>query len=383
MKSSKVIEGQKNTRPRVLLIGPVHPKGGGVGMVNHILLTCGLSNYYDIKLLDTGRTKAGEGHETHLAPINLYYYISQLARLFWLLLVYRPQIVHQAATDRLGFFKDTSFLLISRIFGAKTVSHMHGCILDVEIEQAGLFHKWLIKQSLFVPHQIIVLSQYWYSFLHQKISPSLNIVIIPNCVDDSIASAMEQPVSDVDSGCNVLALGWLGRRKGLFDALKAARLVHVRNPSIRFVFAGGLEPGITEEVIQQATVAEGVEDIVSYPGLVTGNAKLNFLKNANIFILPSYNENLPVSILEGMAMGLPIVATKIAGIPEIVQEGCNGYLINPGDFNALAECILRLAADSDLRQKMGRANFERVKIEYHPEVFKKHIMALYLKLLGG
>ena len=82
-------------------------------------------------------------------------------------------------------------------------------------------------------------------------------------------------------------------------------------------------------------------------------------------------------------MGLPVVTTAIAGIPEIVQENINGYLIQPGDIQALADRLLRLAKDPDLRQRIGQANRKRVYDEYHPDVFAIRIAAVYHSLLGG
>lgn len=116
---------------------------------------------------------------------------------------------------------------------------------------------------------------------------------------------------------------------------------------------------------------------------MTGAAKVKLLEKATIFILPSYHENLPVAILDAMAMGLPIVSTPVAGIPEIVEDGCNGFLVQPGDFQSLADRIVRLARDPELRMAMGQANVEKYCRQYHPKVFAARIEQLYYKVLAG
>jgi len=114
---------------------------------------------------------------------------------------------------------------------------------------------------------------------------------------------------------------------------------------------------------------------------VTGAAKLDLLAQASIFILPSYQENLPVALLEAMAMGLPVVTTPVAGIPDMVEEGRNGFLVPPGDYAGLAERLVRLAHDPALRRSMGEANVAKVRQEYHPALFAKRIADVYRKLL--
>jgi len=362
------------------VIGPIFPKGGGVGTVDHVLLTCSLNNRFEMLLLNTSRTKAGDGKDNSLALINLYYYFTQLSRLLWILLFQRPQIVHQSVTDGIAFFKETSFLLAARLSGAKTVAHMHGN-LDAEINQSSPVRKRLIRAALSVPHRIIVLHKYLRTFLYEKESPSLNISVVPNSIDSSIAMAMESLMRQNQAGCLVISLGWVGGSKGLFDVLRAAPLVRAQYPQIRFVFAGALERRVTEEMIQRAVVLEGVQDIVSFPGLITGKQRLDLLAQAQVLILPSYHENLPVSILEGMAMGLPVVASAVGGIPEIVEEGRNGYLIQPGDFQALADRILMLARNPSLRQTIGQSNRQRVRREYLPDIFAARIAEVYQDLI--
>ncbi len=90
-------------------------------------------------------------------------------------------------------------------------------------------------------------------------------------------------------------------------------------------------------------------------GWIAGEDKVRAFERAAIYCLPSYSEGLPVSVLEAMAAGLPVVSTAIAGTPEAVAEGENGFLIVPGDRAALADRLIRLARDPSLRSGMGGA----------------------------
>jgi len=351
-------------------------------MVDRVLLTSCPSEGYEMLLLDTGRTRAGEGKATRLAPINFYYYFRQLLQLVWFLLFNRPDILHQSVTDRIALWKESSFVLIARLFGVKTVAHMHGCVLDVQLHNSPFWKKRLIAAALRVPHTTIALSEYWRAVLHEQVSPRLDVVVVPNSVDLSIAEAVDNGTHDIkrENGL-VLYMGWLCERKGLLDALRAVPLARQQVPELHFVFAGKVEPGYREAMIEQACEAAQAQGGVSFPGLVTGNEKVALLSQAAIFILPSYHENLPVAILEAMAMGLPVITTPIAGVPELIEDGRGGFLVQPGDHVALANRIVRLARDPALRWAMGQDNMARVRREYLPQVFASRIANVYDRLL--
>lgn len=352
-------------------------------MVNSILLSA-LAERYEMLHLDTGRTEAGAGKEGRLAPINLRYFLSQVVRLLAVLSLRRPRILHQAVTDRLAFFKEATFMLLARLCGVRVVAHLHGPVLDSEFRSSGRLKRGLMRAALRVPHLILALSEYWRQFLAEEVAAGLNVAVVPNAIDPAIAAAMEQwPERWPGAPCSVLFLGWVGTRKGVLDALRAVPHVLRQEPAVRFVFAGPAEAGPGQEVVQQACRAVAAAGQASFPGLVTRESKLALLSEASIFILPSYHEGLPVAILEAMAAGLAVVATPVGGIPELIEDGVNGFLVEPGDYRALADRIVLLVRDPALRVCMGEANVARVRSEYLPEVFGSRIAAAYEGLLSG
>ncbi|MCZ2096654.1 MAG: glycosyltransferase family 4 protein, partial [Anaerolineae bacterium] len=101
------------------------------------------------------------------------------------------------------------------------------------------------------------------------------------------------------------------------------------------------------------------------------------------FILPSYRENFPSSVLEAMAAGLPVVVTPVGALTELLQDGVNGYFVAPGDDRALARRIVELARDPVLREAMGRANRARVRGAFTPAIVFGQIGDLYAQVLNG
>ena len=101
------------------------------------------------------------------------------------------------------------------------------------------------------------------------------------------------------------------------------------------------------------TVELNIENHVVFAGWVSGEEKENLLSRVNIYVLPSYNEGLPVSLLEAMSWQVPVISTRVGGIPELVREGIDGLLIEAGDRAAFSLAIVTLAKDPDLRKKRG------------------------------
>ena len=122
--------------------------------------------------------------------------------------------------------------------------------------------------------------------------------------------------------------------------------------------------------------------MISYEGWISGEHKIRLLNQANAYILPSYNEGLPISILEAMSYQLPIISTKVGGIPEIVKDGVNGYLIEPGNKQQLKSAIDKLIFDKSIRVSMGLTSAQMVS-GYLPEYVMNQLSEMYHYILAN
>jgi len=107
----------------------------------------------------------------------------------------------------------------------------------------------------------------------------------------------------------------------------------------------------------------------------------DYYKHADIFVLPSYNEGLPMSILEAGSFGLPVISTPVGGIPEVIEDGVNGYLIEPGDIEALKDRLLLLANGPELREKMGKNLKILIGEKFNEKKMVNQINFIYQELL--
>jgi L-malate glycosyltransferase len=176
------------------------------------------------------------------------------------------------------------------------------------------------------------------------------------------------------------AVARLSQEKGLDDLLRAAATLSSRGVPLRVVLAGD---GPARAKLTRLAVALGIEERVDFRGEIPHGAVSAVLRELDVFVMPSRAEGFGVAALEAQAMELPVVATCVHGIPDVVRDGETGLLVPPGDLDALADAIERLAADAALRAEMGRAGRTFVKERYRWQENAAQMERLYRDLLSA
>ena len=210
--------------------------------------------------------------------------------------------------------------------------------------------------------------------------PSTRIRVVPNGValerfaqlPPSSASVRLDMAGRVDRPI-VLTLARLDKHKGLSHLLKAAAQV----PDVSFVVAG---QGPEQRALEAEAYALGVADRVSFIGFRRDTPAL--LANADLFVLPSLLEGLPLAVLEAMASGRPVIATAIGGTDEVVRHAVTGWCVPPADPDALAAAIRLLLCDSGLAKSLARAGQALVHEQFSAPRAARSVMAIYDELLG-
>ena len=372
------------SRPRVLVVGPGPGQVGGVTTFIQILMSSRLvADKYDLIRLDTTRAAEDVPSAGRLSLRNASYLLSQACRLVLVAIRQRPVVMHLAVTSGWSFWKGCAFLLIGRAFRMRSVAHLHGGSFRDYYWKCPRPVRHLIGWVLRRADVVIALSEQWQRFLLDEVRSDLHVVVMPNTVDTPFAAAVKQDdYASRQSGNVVLFVGRLGRAKGVFDILRAVPLVLASHEDAVFIFAGGAhEAGILEEM-ERHSVEAGLGNAVQFLGEVTGQAKLDLFRRATLFVLPSHGEGLPYALLEAMAVGLPVITTPVGAIPEIVEDGHHGFLIQPGDHAALAKRIIQLLEDEPLGQRMELANRQLIRDSYLPDMAMSQLVAIYDHLQG-
>lgn len=253
--------------------------------------------------------------------------------------------------------------------GVKKIIHtQHGTIYQPQGNIPGVPDRGLKKRFFLVAERLAgfrtkyltVLSRNEYDIsVRLKLCSSNKVIIIPNGIDTEKFNST--PMEKIDSRkllgigeneCFILSIGRMTAEKGhhvLVDAFR--KLI----PSIKF----NVKLGIVGEGSSKNEIQNENEDLVESGKLVLYGKDMDirkYLSAANIFVLPSLYEGFGIAILEAMAIGLPIIASNVGGIPDLVENNVNGYLVEPGNSINLCECIKKLAVSSDIRNRMGHEN---------------------------
>ena len=285
--------------------------------------------------------------------------------LYWMLFHPEIKILHVQGASNASFWRKRIFIYIAKWFNKKVVYHMHGGGFgDFSREHPKAVRRLLEKCDV-----VIALSDYWKSFFESELDFK-NVVVVKNVIAKPVIAPHK------NSCFSLLFLGLLDKNKGIYDLLDCLN-EHKSDFSGKlklFVGGNGEIPKVTQMISKY-----GLNDIVSFEGWVSGDKKINLLNKVDAYILPSYHEGLPISILEAMSYSLPIISTRVGGIPEIVKDGINGLLINPGDKKAIYESIVSLMNNKELRENMGKKSKEIVK-EHLPIYVESQLKQLYNSL---
>jgi glycosyltransferase involved in cell wall biosynthesis len=176
-------------------------------------------------------------------------------------------------------------------------------------------------------------------------------------------------------------VGWIGRMTGvkrIDDVLLAVRRLRDRGVDAVLCMVGD---GPDRDAVERRARELGIVRNSLFLGYQEEVAP--YYAAFDALILPSANEGTPVSAIEALAGGRPVVATRVGGVPDVVRDGVDGFLVKPGDVDAMAERLALLAADADLRRRMGESGSASVRERYSVDRLLDDIDALYRSLLAG
>lgn len=262
-----------------------------------------------------------------------------------------------------SFFRKSIYSLISRVFKKKIIWHSHSSSFDIFYEELGR-KKQKMVQRVFLEYcdSLIVLGVFWKEFYEKtihvnkkKITILHNAVLVPN-----------KPKYDVKSKI-ITMFGRLGKRKGTFDLLAIAE--HFKEKDIVFRLYGDGDLKLVSEIIQEKNLSN-----VEIKGWIDHDKKWKEMEQAILNILPSYNEGLPMAILETMALGIPNIATNVGSINEVILDGSNGFLVKAGDIEGMISVIEMFTSSKSILEKNKMSILARETVLQHfsiDEYFKK------------
>ena len=343
------------------MIGPSIDSLGGMASVLATYRDTGLFSRWPVTLL-----------ATHVeGPILTRLSASLRAYVLFLGMLARKRVglVHIHSAQRTSFLRKSIFLFTARLFGCPTIFHLHGASFDSFYARSNSPYKAYIRKTLKSSTRIITLSNYWTHWIrgitdHPHIVRIYNPVILRNHAG-STSQRVAPPV--------LLFMGRLGQRKGTYDLIRAAALLRQWQVACSVVLCGDGEHAAAAQLVQELNL----QNVVTLKDWVAGDEKQRLLSVATAFVMPSYNEGLPVAILEAMAAGLAVVSTPVGGVPEAVTDESEGLLVPPGDVRGLASALRRLVEDPALSIRLGNAGLAKVSAVFEATQALEPLNQLY------
>ncbi len=295
--------------------------------------------------------------------------VRALRRFGELLARERRVAVHLHTAARANFWRDLPYMLASIAAGRPLLLQLHGAGFERFYDRCDTAARAVIRFVLERAASVIVATDSRRSWV-RSICRNANAVVVPNPV-------MPIDVAPAPGKRNmILFLGKLQPSKGIFDLLQAVAAVRATVPGVRVVCAGDGE----RMAVARHAERLGIADAVKFTGWVGPSGKRALFENAAVLALPSYDEALPMSLLEAMSAGVPVIASPVGGIQEAVVEGVTGFLVAPGDTQTLERLLRRVLEDRALAERIGAAGRQSARLRYSPERAVPQLEALYARV---
>lgn len=347
----------------VLQLGPGLTVRGGVSAVERLIVEH-VGAHVTVRHLAT--------MEDGSLWLKLHVFLHALRELYTELKTHEPVIVHIHFSKKGSTLRKTILAWMTMGAGKPLVLHAHGSTFDEFFEELPKPIQELLRYTFARADRFVVLSSQWKEFYmrccglrEERIVVLTNPTALPKTLPDRRGRTQVQ----------FLFLGRIGARKGSFDLLRAFRaLPGALRERASLVLAGD---GQVEEL---RAAARDLAPHVTVHSWIDAARRDVLLLGSDVFVLPSYHEGVPMALLEAMAHGLPVIATPVGGIPDVVTSEIEGLLIEPGDEAGLARALARFIEDEGLRIGCGRAARARAE-QFDVAVYTERLLQLYRQVL--
>lgn len=363
--SSLAMTGNINTMDKKIIILSTSALGGILSVIEGYQRD-GIFDRWDVEFMPT--------HEKGSLPTKLREFVKAIFHVFILAVKGRIALLHCHVSMRGSFWRKSILASLGRSFGIPVILHLHGSETKLFYNSLPAFAQRLISRQLTLASAVLVLSESWRLFV-LEVAPKAHVIVLPNYVE--LPEPAARPINNAK--INVLFLGLVGDRKGVYDLIEAFAAAVKNVPQLFLRIGGNGDVDKAKALIRKL----GLEANIECLGWVSGEAKIDLLREADIFVLPSYNEGLPVSILEAMSWSIPVITTTVGGIPELIEDRVNGFLISPGNISALQNLLEQLGSDPAIRRRSGMAGRASIQKQYSKEVILPKLASLYAGYVNG
>jgi glycosyltransferase involved in cell wall biosynthesis len=354
-------EGSDRLRVAVAQLGPGPDGPGGMPAVIASLLDSPLAERYEMEAIPTYR----DGRPMR----RLLRFAAALTRLARWGARPGPRIAHVHMAARGSMYRKLAVVLTAKAMRRPAILHVHAGPgdLDAFIDRLDPLRLAILRIAFTASDRVLAVSASSAAALARSpLATGIDIAVVPNAPPPAIEGAARGSGGDT---VEVLFLGGFANQiKGGQVLIAALPALLATRPEVRVSLAGPGDP--------PPDLPAGVRWI----GWLGPDERDAAVAGADVFVMPSLSEGMPIALLEAMAAGLPIVATRVGGIPEIVTAGIDGELVEAGDPEALATALAALAGDPEERRRLGAAASARARRMADEDVYQR-LDRIYLEVI--
>lgn len=348
---------------KILEVGPSpkRSKGGMATVIDGILHDEQFNDEFNI-----------DCHESYIDGRLFRRIIYSIYAYFKFRLIYKKyDLFHIHVASYGSTFRKGYYVRFLKKHGKKVVLHVHGAEYMLFYNKLNDRKKEIVNDIWKKSDVVVALSNEW-KHKFEKTFHIPDIHVINNGVK---VSEFSDAISDsVEYRDKFLFLGRLGERKGTYDILNAVERLKEDFPKLKVYIAGDGEIDKVKSIIEKKNLNENIEVL----GWIDFKSKINIMKKVTTILLPSYNEGLPMTILEGMAAGKVIISTNIGAIPEVVINNQNGIIISPGDILSLKNAMEKVMIDDEFNIACSKNNVKRIDEYYSQKYWHSKLKNIFL-----
>lgn len=270
----------------------------------------------------------------------------------------RASACHVHLSTGASLWRKCPFAILAHFLRVPVLLHVHGGrYWDYANDSALSPRRRLVCWLLVSAERVMVPTPRWAARL-ADLAPGCRTAVVPYPIRLRVGARPPEPDAPV-----LVFVGRIWADKGIWELVRALETLAGEFPALRLRVCGD---GESDRLARECR-ERGLEGRVEYLGWLGERGLDEAFEGVSGFVLPSYVEGLPLSMLEAMSRGVPVIVTPVGGIPDVVAEGVEGFLVPPRDVVALADAIARLLRDEGARRRMGAAARERIAREYAEE----------------
>lgn len=369
-----------SSRIKILVIGQTPPPFGGQALMIQALLD---GEYENAKLFHVRLNFSKNFDDMGSFKIYKFWGLFKAIIQTWIYrFYYNTSVIYYgpAGPNKIAMIRDMILLVSTRFLFTKTILHTHAGGTSKLYKDLGPIFKLFYRIAFFKPTALITLTD--YSHGDDIILMPKKVFVVPNGIKDNFEEYSKTHVKLPTDTIALLYVGAMYEERGIVELIETLKIVRENGINAKLKLMGIFISQEFESKVKELIVNFNLHDHVELTGSKINNEKWEIFLNTDIFCFPTYvpSETFGIVLIESMQFKIPVVATRWNGIPFVVDDGLNGFLVEPRNSGNMASKIIQLCSNKDLRTQFGQNGRDKFVAEYSMTRFRMNMDKVFFEI---